>query len=184
MDFLGCINAEGGPILVADSSLIPHWKGIEGEDYDRTSAIFDGNPELEGSVIDIGAGKAILWEMKGDGTADAYKHSESHFSITRIWPHDPADSAGPQLIADKPVNRDRYIGDLVVESGSFVILWAPENGTALRYSSETEVSRPIGGMAIDSAGLVVRVSHSSFACFHDSVETQAGIGRRLTLIAR
>jgi len=183
MDFLGYINAEGGPLLVMDSVFVPYWKGIEGEDYDRACAIFDNNPKSEGAEIDIGTGKGIVWEMQGAGTANVFKHSESHLCITRIWPHDPKDSSAPRLIADQQVRRDQYVGDLLIESGRLVILWATEDGSSIRLSSDADVSRPTGDMAIDTAGLVVRVSRSSFACFHDSVEVSAGVGRRLHLIA-
>jgi hypothetical protein len=182
-DFLGYIDAEGGPLLVADSSLVSYWKGIEGEDYARACALFDSNPETEGAEIDIGTGKGIVWEMQGAGTADVFKHSESHLCITRIWPHNLKDSRAPQLIAEQPFRSDRRIGNLLVESGVLVILWAPENGSSIRLLPDAAVSRPTGDMAIDTAGLVVRVSRSFFACFHDYVETSAGNGRRLHLIA-
>lgn len=183
MDFLGYINAEGGPLLVADSVLVPYWKGIEGKDYDRACAIFDHCHETEGAEIDIGTGKGIVWEMQGAGTVDVFKHSETHLCISRIWPHDPKDSSAPQMIADQQLRCDQHIGNLLVESGRLVILWASEDGSSIGLTSDADVSRPTGDMAIDTAGLVVRVSRSSFACFHDSVEVSAGLGRRLHLIA-
>jgi hypothetical protein len=166
-----------------DSVLVPFWKGIEGDDYVRACAIFDDTPKTEGAEIDIGTGKGIIWEMQGAGTADVFMHSESHLCITRIWPHDSTDQSAPQYIADQPVRRDQYIGDLLVESGVLVILWAPEDGSSINLASNANVSRPTGEMAIDTAGLIVPVSRSSFACFHDCVEVPAGVGRRLHLIA-
>jgi hypothetical protein len=184
MDHLGYINAEGGPLLVADSVLVPYWKGIEGPDYDRARAIFDDSPEIEGAAINIGPGRGLLWEMQGAGTADVFKNSESHICVTRIWPHDPRDSTAPQSIAGRPVGHEEYIGDLLVESGRLTILWAAEDGSRLGLPSDAvHVGRPTGDMAIDTAGLVMRVSRSHFACFHDYVETSVGNGRRLHLIA-
>jgi len=183
MDYLGYINAEGGPLLLMDSVLVPYWKGIEESDYNRACAIFDNNPEIQGAEIDIGPGRGVLWEMQGAGTADVFKHSESHICVTRIWPHDPKDSRAPQLIAEQPLRRDHHIGDLLVESGVLVILWAPENGSGIKLLPDAAVSRPTGDMAIDTAGLIVRVPRSSFSCFHDTVEVPAGVGRRLHLVS-
>jgi len=38
-------------------------------------------------------------------------------------------------------------------------------------------------MALEDAGLVLRVTPKVFVCFHDQVETSVGIGRRLHLVA-
>jgi len=81
MDVLGYINAEGGPLVVIDRALVPLWKGIGGEDYDRVCTIFNNNSELKGAEIGIGGGKRIVWEMKGAETADVLRHSQSHMCI-------------------------------------------------------------------------------------------------------
>jgi hypothetical protein len=76
------------------------------------------------------------------------------------------------------------LGDLLVESGVLVIFWAAENGSSIRFLPDAAISRPTGDMAIDTATLAVRVSSPLYSCFHDYIETPAGNGRRLHLVAR
>jgi hypothetical protein len=183
MEYLGYINAEGGPLLVADGSLVSGWKGIDGADYDRACSIFDSDTELEGSEIDLEGGKGILWEMKGPGTAFAYRHGESHYVIVRLWPRDPMDLNAPDAVAQQPMERVVRIGALSIQSGILALFWAVEDGSGMKLPPGVDVGRPIGDLSIENAGLILRVPNTIISCFHDEVDSPAGIGRRLHLVA-
>jgi hypothetical protein len=183
MEMIGYVNAEGGPLLVADGLLLASWKGIEGPDYDRACAIFDSDPGLEGTQIEVGSGNAIIWEMKGAGTAFVFKLSEGHFCITRVWPRDPRDSNVPRMIAERPTGQMVNLGNLRVESGNLTVLWAAEQGVGMELPAHLDAGYPPVDMSIDTAGFIVRVPQTSFACFHDQIELSSGIGRRLHLMA-
>lgn len=183
MTYLGYINAEGGPLLVADGSRVSGWKGIEGADYDRACAIFDSDPALEGAEIDLGDGNGVLWEMQGPGTAFVYMLNESHYVIVRIWPRTPQESSAPQTIAEQPFERTARIGRLSIESGILAVFWAVEEGAGMNLRDGIAVGRPTGDLSIENAGLILRVPNSQFSCFYDNVDVPAGIGRRLHLVA-
>ncbi len=92
MNYIGWINAEGGPLLLIDPALAPFWQGSSGTDYDRACGLFDANSGIEGTPISVGAGKGILWEMGGPGTAHVFREDETHYIVVRPWPTDPANS--------------------------------------------------------------------------------------------
>ncbi|MFZ0304941.1 MAG: hypothetical protein WAL75_19780 [Terracidiphilus sp.] len=184
MDLLGSVNAESGLLLVADGALLACWTGAEGPDYDRACGIFDRNTGIDGTEIDIGNGKAILWKMKGAGTASIFKLAAGRFSITRVWPHDPRDASIPRLIADRPAERMVRLGNVSVESGNLTVLWAAEKGIGMELAPNVAAGYPRADLSIDTAGFIVRVQPTSFACFHDQVEIPSGIGIRLHLFAQ
>lgn len=183
MDYLGLINAEGGPIIVGDALVLSQWTGVEGTDYDRACALFDADPKLEGAEIKVGMGDAIVWEMEGGGTAFVFRATQFHHIVVRLWPTDPLDKEAPHVIADQPFKPTTRLGALPIESGILAILWAAEDGTTIELPTSIEAGHPTGEMALEDAGLVIRVTPKAFVCFHDRVETPVGIGRRLHLVA-
>jgi hypothetical protein len=181
---LGYINAEGGPLLLVDGDLARHWSGVSGADYGRACALFDADPALQGSEIIVDDGQAIVWEMNGPGTAGVFRENESHLVVLRPWLNDPTSPNAPRRIAEEPIKSMTDIGQLTVGSGILVILWATEDGGTLDLAARLASGRPVGNLSIEGAGLILRVEKKVFRCLHDEVETAAGIGRRLHLIAQ
>jgi hypothetical protein len=128
-------------------------------------------------------GQAIVWDMSGPGTADVFRENESHLVVLRPWLKDPTSPNAPRLIAEEPIKSMAEIGQLTVGSGILVMLWATEDGGTLDLAASLACDRPVGDLSIEGAGLILRVEKKVFRCFHDQVETAAGIGRRLHLIA-
>src|SRR5439155_2136638 len=85
MENIGVVNAEGGPLLLADFRFAQSWHGAEGDssDYQRACDALDSEPRLEGIEIPISEGRGVLWEMEGAGTADIFRMSENHIAIVR-----------------------------------------------------------------------------------------------------
>jgi hypothetical protein len=131
MEFLGLINAEGGPLLLADGALIKQWTGISGAEYERACAVFDADASLEGSTIPLGSGAAWLWEMRGAGTAAVFRKNDEHFVLLRIWPNDPRDAGAPRTIATAPMIEGIELGSLLVETGVLAIISAVDEGNCI-----------------------------------------------------
>jgi hypothetical protein len=181
MDYIGWINAEGGPLLLTDAALAASWQGSSGTDYERACGLFDAHPGIEGTAISVGAGMGILWEMSGPGTAHVFRDDESHYVIVRPWPTDPTNYDAPRLMAEQASTTSVEIGPLSTESRVLLILWAVEDGPLVESPQTTEPSRPTGEKAIEDSGLLVPLRRKAFRCFHDQVETSVGTGRRLHL---
>jgi len=178
---LGYINTEGGPILVMDASLCRFWRGAAGDgtDYLRVCQSFDRNPNQAGAPISIGDSHAMLWEMEGAGTADAFIND--HLVILRTWPCDPRDNTVPRKLAAEPLATGSELGQIQVPTGILVILWAAENGDCVKSLDVSENGRPAGNMAMGSAGLILRLGKGIYNCVHDRLETSLGTARRLHL---
>lgn len=181
MDYVGWINAEGGPLLLMDMALAEYWEGCAGTDYLRACALFDENPLLEGMPISVGTGEGILWEMSGPGVAHVFRDDDTHYVIVRPWATDPSNSEAPLVMAEQPWTPETRIGELSSGSGELLIFWAAEEGRAAKTMSTAEPNQRRGETAIEDSGLLLRVVASRFRCFHDEVETFVGIGRRLHL---
>ena len=179
---IGVVNAEGGPLLLADFRFAQSWHGAEGDssDYQRACDALDSEPRLEGIEIPISEGRGVLWEMEGAGTADIFRMSENHIAIVRVWPEDPLDTRAAETLALQPTANLLELGTLVVATGVLAILWAAENGECLRLSDAVAL-RPSGETAIQDSVLILRVQKALFRCQHDKVETPSGIARRLHL---
>jgi hypothetical protein len=128
MESLGYINAESGPLLIVDGALASVWTGIEGSDYKRACALFDGNPKLDGCEIAVGVGRGIVWEMHGAGTSEVFRDSKSTIVIVRPWLCDPKNRDALMSLAEQPLNQPVLIGNLSVESATIAIFWAAEKG--------------------------------------------------------
>lgn len=74
MNYLGYINTDGGPLIIADSNIINDWNGIEGNDYVDLCNVFDYDLTLEGFPINFKSNSPIAWELEGGGTVDIYKN--------------------------------------------------------------------------------------------------------------
>jgi hypothetical protein len=183
MEYLGSVNAEGGPLICIDGPLVPQWTGISGADYDRGCALFDADPLLEGAEIGVGNGNAVLWAMGGAGTAAVFRITEEHFVIIRAWPIDPLDLNIARLIAIEPLSNEKEVGNLSVGSGILTVMWAVEDGACIELPASLASGRLNGEASIEDSGLVFEVKYKIFRCLHDTVDTAGGNGRRLHLVS-
>src|SRR5262249_8679555 len=164
MEYIGLVSSEGGPLLLMDASIADSWHGSEGNDYDRACNLFDATPDLEGTEIDIGKGKGILWEMGGAGTAAIFKASESHCVVVRPWLSDPSDNNALRGLAEQPLSHPIEIGELTSSGGNMVILWAAEDGSCIEPMSVPESGRVVGKMAMEESCLSVKLTKVVFRC--------------------
>ena len=152
MEHLGVINAEGGPLLLADFKLAQLWRGTDDDsaNYQRACEAFDLQPELEGTEVGVPDGRGVLWEMRGAGTADVFRLSENHIAVVRIWPKNPTDNTAPETLAACPTQNLLDIGHLLVPSGVLAIFWAVEDGRCFR-STDASARRPSGETSLENS---------------------------------
>lgn len=175
---LGHVDAEGGPLLIADAELGQLWDRVDGSDYERACDFFDSLPEKEGGSISIMHGHGLLWEMNGAGTAHIFSLQDQGFILLRSWPVDPdREDVAMLMAAEVPVDLTR-LGDLHLSSGSLLILWATENGACVQAADLVEGGRPSGEMAFDTAGFIVKSKLTRFTCWYDQIENELGMARR------
>lgn len=186
MKHIGYINTEGGPLILIDAFLAPKWKGIEedGTDYKRACSLFDSNQILEGGIIPIEDSHALLWEMEGAGTADVFKKDENHFFIVRTWPVNPQDESFAESLAEMTPENLIEIGELLVPSNNLVILWATESGKCVESVEISKSGLSNDSRGIGDSGFIFPLRSHHVRCFHDKVETNRGLGRRLHIIAQ
>lgn len=182
--FLGHVNAEGGPLLLGDLECAARWTGAEGseDDYSRGCALFDAEPDLEGAEISVGDGTALLWEMRGAGTAWVFRGHDNTYIVARTWPHDPSDSGAPQQFASEPVRSHASLGCLNVSSGTLVVMWAAESGLNLSAAEAVVSGRPSEPPSIEDSILIVHSGITRYRCFHDNIVCSVGQARRLRLV--
>jgi hypothetical protein len=120
--------------------------------------------------------------MRGAGTADVFKDSHSQILIVRSWLHDPQDSQGCLVLAEQPLNHPIPIGPLIADSMTIAILFAAETGQGFHLPTGIDVARQSGEISIDPGGLIVRTGRKRLNCFHDEVETSAGLARRIHIL--
>jgi hypothetical protein len=184
MEHLGVINAEGGPLLLADFNVAQAWRGIDADsaDYQRACEAFDSQPDLEGTEIVIPNGRGILWEMRGAGTADVFLMNENQLTVMRAWLENPLDNTTLEMLAACPSENLTEIGHLLVPSGALAMFWAVEDGKCFR-SPDADGRRPSGEVSVENSALIVQVGQTSFRCQHDKVKLEHGTARRLHLSA-
>lgn len=145
MKHLFSINAEGGPLLCLDARAATGWKGCEAgsTDYENLCARFDAQLELPSAVLTVGEHSAVAWEMSGPGTADVFEAGEGRIRIVRAWLDEDTPEEIEQLAsADAPSHVD--VGEIEIPSGSLAVLWAPESGQKIPFSTERDVQRVLG----------------------------------------
>lgn len=175
------INAEGGPILLADALSATQWRGAAngGDDYQRLSARFDTTPDIPGFVFVLEGNPAIAWEMAGPGTADVFQDATGVIRVVRAWLNeDSADEL--ERLALFPISSGAIIGEISVPCGRLAVLWAPESGKGIANAGSQEYS-PIKGTALDQSGFVMNGASAKYSCQHDEVKCGLSMARRITL---
>ena len=182
---VGYISAEGGPLLIADAEVVRSWRGVEGGDYERASALFDADSLLEGGVLSIAGSDAVLWEMRGPGTAHVLAAKLGEVLLVRMWPKDDLGREADRALrlGTALAESSQRIGSFRVSSGFIAILWAAESGDCICDHDYKHAGRPSGEMAMDDAGLLVKVPPGRYECWHEAVETELAVARRCRVFA-
>ncbi|MFY0526688.1 hypothetical protein ACN28I_27280 [Archangium gephyra] len=162
----GRLEMEGGPLIVADRHLLGSWRGVEGDgaDYRRACDFFDQFPEVEGGTIPMRSGAALLWEMRGGGTADVFVLPGPEVLVVRTWQHDPLDEETPGELATTSADETMLIGELTVTAGSLGVLWAAEEGAL-----------------VGKVGVEVKLPNGTYVCRHELTHGRGGHARRLRI---
>jgi hypothetical protein len=183
LKYLDEVSTEGGLLLLADANTARAWHGTEedGSDYQRACRLFE-NSAVPGSIIPVGQGQAILWDMEGSGTADVFLEEPDHLIIVRAWMDDNDEEAVLFSLAALPLQSTTNVGSLEITSGILAIMWATESGECIESLNIRESARPTGNMASEDAGLLVQLPNGRYVCLHDEVEQEDNSARRCHLI--
>ena len=182
MEFVGHVNAEGGPLILLDHAVATRWRGIEdgGGDYRRACQLLDRTPRVAGLPIPVGQGNGLLWDMGGPGTAMVYRHTQDHIEILRDWVDAPDGRAHTRQLAALALQAAEEVGTIVLLTEWLIVLWAPEDGLA--FESFDSAGRANGEMAFETGGLAVRAVPGEYRVWHDKVSTENGSARRCHLV--
>ena len=190
MKNLGYINAEGGPLIIMSSDIAPYWTGAqdEGKDYYRACEFFDKNGEAEGAPINVHNGSALLWEMGGPGTANAFLDDQNNLIVIRTWLNEDYLEADISHFAYLEKNNPIGLGEIELTSDVCVVMWATEKidskkigGFEKDKKAPTTYSLPISD---DHLGIVLSLKKGTYTCFHDFVESPWGQARRCHIIKK
>lgn len=183
---IGCVDSEGGPLLVGEVRLVRQWRGVEDEggdgDYARACEFFDAHPEAQGGKLSLGEGHVIVWEMAGAGTAFVFRVADEELVVVRVWLHDlnRLDEAVSKL-AVSPAGIVAGVGTLRVETGQVGILWSAEDGSGLpaRPTARSGAAHELAGAR--TSAVVVQMPPGTYEVRHEETKTGAGDGRRLRM---
>jgi len=182
MRIVGRVNAEGGPLIIADALIARSWRGTEGagEDYGGACGFFDEHPQVEGGEIQLRTGRVFVWEMKGPGTAELYKGESGDYVLVRAWPKDPDDREIGSLLAEAPTT-EFSIGCLDIKSGCLAILWAAESGEGIDDGRLNRCGSTDLAIQLGATGLMVPVARRTLSLTHADPMMAKGFGRRLRI---
>ena len=187
MQIIADVSSEGGPLIIGTASIIKQWKGYEGnpgDDYSRASAVFDGNPSVEGGVIAVGSGECLLWEMQGGGIASVFLSSNGSLVIVRPWLNS-TDTEDDDCLsaAQEPITEGRELGQLTLVAGdALTIMWAAESGLGFSDEDFSQTGNPDADLAVPGSALVVLTQQHMFTAIHDRVRGDWGEARRCHLV--
>jgi hypothetical protein len=150
-------------------------------DYERACRALD--PSADGAFIAVGAGQVLVWELGGPGTADVFRKSDAEIVLSRGWYETttPSDETVASLASVPLSERAVLLGELDVDSGTLVILWAPESGGCVQSTEVPPDGVPTGEVSMGGTALMVAVRPGRYACIHDEVEAAPADGRRCHL---
>jgi hypothetical protein len=176
LEWIGTVNSEGGPLLVADPGAARKWSGAEGEDYPSACEPFDADRSLEGLLIRLGSIEAIAWEMAGAGTADVFR-TDDGFIVVRYWLKDQNSKSERLALAGMASNRMVALGRLPLTSGWVCILWAAIAGDDIALP-EASAAHGVRRNS-DGTSMAFELTPGTYDCSHDIVALEgAGRARR------
>lgn len=180
---VGTVSSEGGPLLIADVSIVRSWQGADDEDaYEHACEILTTVPKAEGKTISIANGTGLLWDMGGQGVSDVFLKSSTHIIVVRAWLEDPNDVEIVTLFANTPIQECQRLGSVTIETGIASILWAPENGEGIMPDVISGDAIHIEGLSVKGSGLLVKLEAGDYQCLHDEISNASEEARRLHLI--
>ncbi len=160
-------------MLLADFEALRSWRGAfhESSDYQRACETLGSDTVAK---LQIGAHRAVVWDLGGAGTADIIIVSPEHISIVRIWPDGSwTDQQCEQAVISAATERfgSDELAQIVIHSGYLLALWAPEDMSA--------GGLPVAGsgvpenLSIGDGGAYVRVPSGRYSV--TACEWQTGI---------
>lgn len=182
MNYLGYINTDGGPLIIADSNIINDWNGIEGNDYVDLCNVFDYDLTLEGFPINFKSNSPIAWELEGGGTVDIYKN-ETGVILVKSWQSDDNLKLDETELATIPILGEHiHIGNLIVNTPYLLIFWATESLECACFDDSKQYGILTGDFAFDNSSLYIKTSEKEFSCICDNLDINGSYVRRLHLI--
>lgn len=172
LNCIGNVSSEMGPLLIADASTARLWRGSDGDGADYKLAC-DLTLETPAAFIAIGDQRAVVWEMEAPGMAEVFADLLSRLILVHCWldaMDEQDEEAMVARLAALPIKQSTELGRLEITSGVLAILWAPEGGEGIPLTITAEVERPGPSLAIETAGLLVKLPIGTYSCLHDAVE--------------
>jgi hypothetical protein len=180
---IGLVSSEGGPFLIGDHGAIVSWLGSEqgGHDYQRACKFFDETQRKGGEIV-VGQRSCLLWEPDGAGTAEVFRVG-GDLVLLKTWRDEEGDGDLVDLVKSSS-EPETFIGRIEADTGKLVILWAPEDGSALTSGGFDENGRPRHGYSSSEASLLVAVPTGRYDCFHTTIDRDSifAMRCRLTLV--
>lgn len=181
MTYLGYINTEGGPLIIADSNIIKGWNGIEGNDYAQLCNVFDSDLTLEGFPINFKRNLPISWELGGGGTVNIYKNG-TMIVLVKLWRSDDNLKLDETELVNIPISDEQiHIGNLIIDTQYLLIFWATETLENACLDDSKHHGILNGDFAFDNSSLYIKTSVKEFSCICDNLNINGSYARRLHL---
>jgi hypothetical protein len=119
-------ESAGGPLIVISESLLPHWTGAAGPDYQKACAVEDEVgvlPYRDGTVVVLGdEPHATAWLERPDG------------GVLARWVYAPSEQAVQQLLMRRGSVQLEDTGIRVEVNDTYRLMDSAEAGLAGRHS--------------------------------------------------
>lgn len=156
------VSSEGGPILIVDAELLGNWRGIDGDDYRRACSVVESSQTPDGGVVTINNGEGLVWNIGGPGSAFVIRNSGRLPALVRYWSNgDLTEEALRSIVTEIELERQKVLGHLNLSSGRVAIVWAVENGKALKLPSDE--GRIYGDTSIEDSGYMMKLPEGRYA---------------------
>lgn len=181
MDYIGYINTEGGPLIIADSKAINNWDGIDGDDYEQLCSVYDSDLSLEGFPVAFKDYSSITWELDGGGVVRIYRDKDDIYLI-KSWVTDDKQNIDDTDLLTIPASKEQLnIGNLRLYTRYVIIFWATESLYNVEFDHKKQSGVPNGSFAIDNSILFFKTLVKEYDCIYDEINVKGNFVRRLHL---